>query len=320
MSNPSNERTKSAASVISLANNSDSFRERYESLGGRLLQKLQTTLVLEEILTIFTDEVRQVVNFQRIEYRHGAFTFAIEASPPGRHELDYNLTLQGAALGSLKIWRSYRYKEVEMEAMESLLGSLIYPLRNATLYREAQLAALTDSLTGAANKRAMDYQLQRDLNMANRYQQDLTFLLVDIDHFKRINDTFGHTAGDEVLKAVVERISKCCRSSDTVFRMGGEEFGVILAKATIGDALIIAERMRSIVAAESFIYADKTIPVTISIGCAAYRHDESGRALIERADVALYQAKRCGRNRTETASDYDYSAESTLNANAAVTA
>lgn len=301
MSNPSNERSQSEASVISLANNSEGFRERYEALGGRLLQKLQTTLVIEEILTIFSNEVRQVVNFQRIEYRHGDFNFNWEDVNPGRHEIDYNLNLQGADLGSLKFKRSYRYREAELEAMESLLGTLIYPLRNAMLYREAQLAALTDALTGAANKRAMDYQLQRDLSIANRYRQDLTFLLVDIDHFKRINDTHGHASGDEVLKAVVARISKCCRASDTVFRMGGEEFGIILAKATHDEALTIAERMRSVVAAEPFVHGGKSIAVTISIGCANYLESESSQALIARADAALYKAKGNGRNRIESA-------------------
>ncbi len=309
MSSPSNERTRSESSVISLANASDSFRERYASLAGRLLQKLQTTLVLEEILAIFTEEVKQVVNFHHAEYRHGAFCFSSAAGQAGRHQIDYQLTLQGSALGSLYFWRSYRFKEVEMEALESLIGSLIYPLRNATLYREAQLAALTDPLTGAANKRAMDYQLQRDLSMANRYHQELTFLLVDIDHFKRINDTYGHATGDSVLKAVVQRISRCCRSSDTVFRFGGEEFGVILAKANLADALIIAERMRMAVAADPFICGANRIPVTISIGCAPYLHDEPALALVERADAALYRAKRAGRNRTETATQAEKAPE-----------
>ncbi|MBK8973156.1 MAG: diguanylate cyclase [Hahellaceae bacterium] len=301
MATPGNERSKIEHSVISLANNSDNYRARIEALGGRLLQKLQTTLVLEEILSLFAEELRQLVNFHIFEYRHGSHHFVIDQKQTARHELDYKLTLRDADLGTLKLRRSYRFKEAEMEAVESLLGSLVYPLRNATLYREAQLAALTDSLTGAANKRALDYQMQRDLSFANRYQHPLTFLLIDIDHFKLINDTHGHAAGDAVLKAVVERINRCCRDSDTVFRLGGEEFGVILANASLTDAWVIAERMRQAVSDKPFAFGKVSIPVTISLGCANYHPNESGNELIARADAALYQAKRNGRNQTRIA-------------------
>lgn len=303
MLTPNNERSKIEQSVISLANNSDNYRARIEALGGRLLQKLQTTLVLEDILTLFAEELRQLVNFHTFEYRHGNLHFVIDQKQTARHELDYKLTLRDADLGSLKLRRSYRFKEAEMAAVESLLGCLIYPLRNATLYREAQLAALTDPLTGAANKRALDYQMQRDISLANRYQHPLTFLLIDIDHFKQINDTHGHAAGDAVLKAMVERINRCCRASDTVFRLGGEEFGVILANASLTDALIIAERMRQAVSDKPFAFGKVNIPVTISLGCAHFHLNESGNEFIERADAALYQAKRGGRNQTRIAQD-----------------
>lgn len=299
MPNNTNESNNSNTRIVSLANNSDSFRERYQSLAGTLMQKLQTTLEIEEILQIFAEEARHVVAFQRFTYHHTHCHLELGEEPnPGRHELDYQLSLQGSNLGRIRVRRSYRFQDVEMEAFESLVGSLIYPLRNASLYREAQRAALTDSLTGAANKRAFDYQIQRDISLARRYQQPLSLLLLDIDHFKQINDTHGHAAGDAVLRSVVEVIKRCCRDSDTVFRYGGEEFAVALPKANMTDGLIIAERIRNAVEDSGFQYQGTPIAVTLSIGCATHQDAESSNTLLERADQALYRAKRSGRNRT----------------------
>lgn len=298
MSNISNESSKSRQSVVSLANNSENFRERYQALAGTLLQKLQTSLELEEILQIFAEQVRHIVAFQRFTYHNNGCHLELGTEKNvGRHELDYQLSLQGQSLGSLKIQRSYRFQEVEMEAFEALVGSLIYPLRNATLYREAQMAALTDSLTGAANQRALSYQMTRDISLAKRYEQPLSMLVLDVDFFKQINDTYGHAGGDKVLQAVVQVINHCSRDSDSVFRCGGEEFAVILPNATPTDAIIIAERIRVAIEEYEFSHNGGVIKATISIGCATYRNGESGNQLMERADQALYCAKRSGRNR-----------------------
>lgn len=299
MATTNNEKTENQPSIVSLANNSDSFRERFQALGGRLLQRLQTTLELEEILALFAEEVRQIVNFQSFEYRlEGLSLFPVREEGAGRHEVDYSLTLQGRDLGAVLLRRSYRFKEVEMEALETLIGSLVYPLRNALMYREAQRAALTDALTGVANKRALDYQLPRELKIAQRYQQDISLLMLDIDYFKSINDTYGHAGGDLVLQRVAQQIQKCCRGADTLFRYGGEEFAVILPTASIGDAFVIAERIRSAVTEMNCPIAGNRVSVSVSIGCATYHPNESAMTLIERADAALYQAKRNGRNRT----------------------
>lgn len=300
MSKRSNDnRDANSQPVVSLASDSFTFRERLESLNGRLLQRLQTTLVLEDILEIFAEEIRHLIAFQRMTYHHSSvhLEIGVEKSA-GRHQLDYNLNLQGMNLGNLRVQRSFRFQEPEIAAFETLVGALIYPLRNATLYREAQLASLTDALTGAANKRALDYQLNRDVSLAKREQTALSALVLDIDHFKRINDGFGHAAGDSVLKSVVESIKANCRDSDTVFRSGGEEFVVLLANAGTRDAMIIAERIREAVAAYSFQYNGENIPVTLSIGCSTYTPNETGSTFIERADRALYLAKKTGRNKT----------------------
>jgi diguanylate cyclase (GGDEF)-like protein len=127
-------------------------------------------------------------------------------------------------------------------------------------------------------------------------------LLLDIDHFKRINDTHGHAAGDAVLRQLADLLKRTSRVEDLVFRYGGEEFAAVLPNASARAAVQIADRIRSVVEKYSFLWESQTIPVTLSIGVANLNGAEKdSQALIENADAALYQAKKSGRNRVVVA-------------------
>jgi diguanylate cyclase (GGDEF)-like protein len=127
-------------------------------------------------------------------------------------------------------------------------------------------------------------------------------LLLDIDHFKRINDTYGHAAGDAVLRQLAELLKRASRAEDLVFRYGGEEFAAVLPNATARAAVQIAERIRSVVEKYSFLWEGQTIPVTLSIGVASLHGAEmDSQALIQASDAALFEAKRNGRNRVAVA-------------------
>ena len=153
--------------------------------------------------------------------------------------------------------------------------------------------ATTDALTGVANRRAFDHRLQLELAVVERRGTPLSLLMLDVDHFKRINDTFGHEAGDKVLVAIAQLLNGCARVIDVVARVGGEEFAVILPDTDAGGAHEVGERMRIAVARSNWLGH----PTTISIGAATLHDKEDAASLYARADAALYAAKTSGRDR-----------------------
>ena len=161
------------------------------------------------------------------------------------------------------------------------------------LIQQLSELATTDALTGLNNRRVFDHRLQLELAIVERRNTPLSLLILDVDHFKRINDSFGHEAGDKVLVAIAQELSGCARVIDIVARIGGEEFAVILPNTCADGALEVAERMRTAVAQASGLEH----PATISIGAATLQPDEDATSLCARADAALYAAKAAGRNR-----------------------
>ncbi|MNN13161.1 Diguanylate cyclase DosC [compost metagenome] len=170
-------------------------------------------------------------------------------------------------------------------------------MRNALLYREATQSALRDPLTGAGNRIAMEQTLQREIDMSRRHQQPLSLLMLDIDHFKRVNDSHGHSAGDDVLKAIAATIKAQLRNVDMVFRYGGEEFLVLLSNTSREAAAMVGERLRYATQAAEYYADGHLIELTVSLGCSTLLPGESADSLLRRADSALYVAKREGRNR-----------------------
>jgi diguanylate cyclase (GGDEF)-like protein len=156
-----------------------------------------------------------------------------------------------------------------------------------------------DGLTGLYNHREIDRRLDEEVGRQHRYGRPFSLLMLDLDHFKAVNDSHGHQIGDEVLRAVAARIQAELRPTDQVARYGGEEFMVILAETPGPGALAVAERIRAVVAARSIAFAgDLEIPITVSVGVAAFPEDAaSGGGIVAAADKALYAAKAAGRNR-----------------------
>jgi diguanylate cyclase (GGDEF)-like protein len=170
--------------------------------------------------------------------------------------------------------------------------------RSFHLQREYEQAAKTDLLTGVHNRRWMSEMFPRQLARSEFSGQPAALVMADIDHFKRINDTYGHATGDVVLKAVARRLSDTLRPTDFLVRYGGEEFVALLPGATQESAAIAGERLRRAVADTEYRAheAEVALRVTVSIGIAMLRLGEALDPLIERADVALYRAKAGGRN------------------------
>ena len=169
---------------------------------------------------------------------------------------------------------------------------------DAAFYGRMQQMATTDPLTGAGNRLALSQEMERQEAERERYKRPYSVLLVDLDHFKTVNDRFGHGVGDETLREVASVILRNLRNSDRIFRYGGEEFVAILPETGCDGAAYVAERVREGVEAASFRAGEKVVRMTVSIGVA-----EAGTGdVLVRADHALYAAKRRGRNRVRTAS------------------
>jgi diguanylate cyclase (GGDEF)-like protein/PAS domain S-box-containing protein len=160
--------------------------------------------------------------------------------------------------------------------------------------QELEQQALVDPMTGLPNRRYLEQQLQARIDEHNRYRWPFGVLLLDIDRFKLVNDTYGHDAGDRALRVVARTLGGNARIYDTVGRWGGEEFLAILANVEIGKIVQIADRFRSLVASS---HIEASIHVTISIGAAAVTEAETAESIFRRVDGQLYRAKESGRNR-----------------------
>ncbi|HQY64174.1 MAG: GGDEF domain-containing protein [Myxococcales bacterium] len=171
----------------------------------------------------------------------------------------------------------------------------------ARYHEEIYLLMMSDALTQARNKRAFDEALPREISRAERYRRELSLVVFDIDHFKRINDTHGHVAGDSVLQQLGGLVRARVREHDTFARVGGEEFALLLPEVDVGGAGVVAEKLRASVASAVFSVRDLEFTITISAGCATWRPGCSAAELYERADKALYAAKQGGRNRVVAA-------------------
>ena len=168
--------------------------------------------------------------------------------------------------------------------------------RLATLLKQVEQLATHDELTGVLNRRALVMELERECARAERSGAPLSIALIDLDHFKRINDKYGHAAGDQVLRAFAVTVNTVMRTTDAFGRYGGEEFLIVLAIDAPKLALKVMERIRAAVAATDWNAIADGLAVTLSAGIASYRKGDTMEQLLRRADLALYEAKHAGRN------------------------
>ena len=270
-------------------------------LRQQLSLQLQTSLEPQRILGTFYREIQRLVPLDALIYQHKSSDLRLEFGQRGHHSISYSLSHEGEHLGELVFRRNQRFSEQEQGNIESLLAALLFPMRNALLYRTATQSALRDPLTGAGNRIAMDQTLQREIDLSRRHLQPLSVLMLDIDHFKQVNDTHGHSTGDDVLKAVAASIKNQLRNVDMVFRYGGEEFLILLSNTTREAAAMVGERLRLAVQSQEYLADSHMIVLTVSLGCSTLLPGESAESLLRRADSALYVAKREGRNRLKMA-------------------
>jgi diguanylate cyclase (GGDEF)-like protein len=211
------------------------------------------------------------------------------------------LILGGRTLGaiSLDAYRRYAFTEGDLQLLVSFAATATTAIQNAQLYSEVQRQAITDPLTGLYNRRGFFELGRREVERANRFARPLTAMMIDIDLFKQVNDTKGHSIGDQVLAGVASQIEHQLRQVDLPGRYGGDEFIALLPETDLFNAYQAAERLRRSIAKVIYPTENEPVRITVSIGIAALKHSsETLETLIERADQALYSAKQAGRNRT----------------------
>ncbi|WP_321351542.1 GGDEF domain-containing protein [Halopseudomonas oceani] len=268
----------------------------FQNTQRNLMQNLQTSLELDRVLQVFFSALQDLLLIDSLEYRHTSVTTPLLFGQPGLHRCSYRMSHAGNYLGELQLSRQTRFAEDELLSIEGLLATLMFPLRNALLYREALACALNDTLTGAGNRLALNQNLERDIRSSKRSGQPLSLMVLDVDHFKSVNDRYGHAYGDEALKAMVDCVTATLRNVDCLYRLGGEEFVVLLNNTDAEACHLVAERIRQSIEELQFQIDGQPLPMTASLGHATLRSQDDARSLLDRADQRMYQAKRNGRN------------------------
>ena len=301
-----------------------------EREGMKVTLALSETLELKEVLERLLDSLGRAVRFDEasvlVETRDGmdvivsrgprgkdksqrivptaahverAVTTHLPALNDGRQMMALPLIQRGVAIGVVCLESHHAYTDAEVRLTQSLTQPAAMAVENARLFDEVQRLATLDGLTGTYNRRHFMELAQREYDNARRFGHPLTAMMLDVDHFKRINDRHGHHVGDQVLRILADRCRTALRSVDVLGRYGGEEFAILLPGSTQHHAAtVLAERIRRRVADEPIPTDDGAVKVTVSVGVAEL--DEEMRNpgdLFKRADAALYEAKQAGRNR-----------------------
>jgi diguanylate cyclase (GGDEF)-like protein len=264
-----------------------------------ITRALQSTLDVERLIELFSAQTHPLVAHDGMVYRNASQAILFKIGHEAHHSCTYRLMMGSQNLGELEFLRGMRFSSREIARLEELLTLLLQPLRNTLLYRYALWSASKDPLTGINNRGAMDTALRREVELAHRHETPLSLLVMDIDHFKSVNDRYGHTMGDCALRHVADCAASCIRGSDMLFRYGGEEFVVLTSNTEWFGGLMLAERLRTAIEAMECTCNEVRLRMTVSLGVSTLEADDDPAALFARADEALYQAKLEGRNQAQ---------------------
>jgi diguanylate cyclase (GGDEF)-like protein len=261
----------------------------------KLSNRLHSQIEIEKLISVFADEIKPMINLDDIIYKLPHENSQVNNK--GRHFASYNMEFNNISLGEIFFIRRHRFIEEENHFIEKILITLLSPLFNAIKYYDAMQEAQTDPLTGALNRLGLDKGFNREIDLARRNKDDLSILVLDIDHFKKVNDTYGHDFGDTILKEISTHIKSYIRATDVFSRFGGEEFVVLLNNTNRSGALLLAERIRQQIEQTYVLFKNEKVFYTASIGVATLHDNDDRIRLFNRADKALYEAKENGRNR-----------------------
>lgn len=260
-------------------------------LGNLLHSQLSSQWVIDQ----FYRESQKALGYNGLIYQYPRDKNGFSHGVLGGHSCSYDLVLNTDYLGTLDLYKAQPFAERELLLIEQYLHVLLHPLRNALLYQKAERRAFRDHLTGARNRAAFDADLASEIDLAQRHGHPLSLIVMDIDHFKKINDSQGHSFGDQVLKCISEAAEEVIRGGDQLYRYGGEEFVIIAPHSALDGTRLLAERLRSRIYDPDHCGING-LTLSASFGVAQLREGERAEELFARADQSLYAAKYNGRN------------------------
>lgn len=210
----------------------------------------------------------------------------------------YSFYLDDKPCGGICLYKLEELDYSKCKYYETMINELLLLLKMRYIYSETEYCSVTDGLTGLYNRRHFESNIEREFLRVRRYHSVLSLAMIDIDFFKKVNDTYGHQYGDYVLKTISEILQKSFRKTDMIYRYGGEELVIILPETTMKNSFIPLERVREKIQNYDFVYNGVHTNVTISIGIGEYNESvQSQQMLVENTDEALYKAKQTGRNK-----------------------
>lgn len=274
-------------------------RERLEPLA--LLRELHSSLDPAEVMARFVRQLRGHFDVEAVSFEHADFGWQDGAGTS--EQCRFGLRPAGSPLGKLVLGRNHPFSRSERAELARLADLLSHPLRNAIDHAALQRQACEDGLTGLLNRRALERILPRELAVATRESRPLALALLDLDHFKQINDRWGHAAGDRILCDVSAAMSRALRQSDLAFRIGGEEFVLLLPDTDEFGAARVLQRLRVLLPKVARSRTGGVRPELehggpgFSAGIACATAEVTPDQLLARADSAMYLAKQAGRNR-----------------------
>ncbi|MBL7000238.1 MAG: diguanylate cyclase [Gammaproteobacteria bacterium] len=255
--------------------------EHNDTEEGRLENKRLQTLMQENVDSIQA-KVNQETDLQRLKASISNNLNSIKTGVAAFIAKD-NARYQKAELRNNSLQQQIKFMEQESDQLQQKLT-------------ENRQKLMFDALTGVRSRLAYDELLDQELTRWSRYQETFSFAILDIDHFKRVNDVFGHNAGDKALQVVANMLARHIRKTDLLFRIGGEEFVLLLPKTSLDHATPLVEKIRNSVTSANFRFKQEKVDITLSAGLTAILPGDDCETIYERADSALYQAKNGGRN------------------------
>ncbi|EWH11930.1 hypothetical protein DS2_02063 [Catenovulum agarivorans DS-2] len=265
---------------------------------SNLSERLHASLDLQRIVQVFADEVAKYVQICGVRIQTEAVTVQTERFVEGifEHITELHINQKSVAILTYASYREFEHQDLKL--LQGLQHKLTMPVFNGLQYYLLQQQTVKDHLTQLGNRAGFDEQFDLAIARTHRDGQPLTLLVIDLDNFKRANDSFGHDMGDEVLKTFAKILRRCIRRSDLAFRFGGDEFAVLLNNAEEDIAMRVAARVQALVSQNALMHQCQ---VSASIGSATWQLDETSKQLFRRADNALYHAKDCGKNQLKCA-------------------
>lgn len=260
---------------------------------NRILRQLMTSIDLHQLASLFYKTLHSKLNANavKIQFSTGSLTIGDAENSCNIKTLDL---FSGSDIeASVSYCLSQMLNVNDSQVLQELHTLFQYPLKNALEHYRVKQLAMKDSLTGLGNRTSYREALLRQIGVAQRQQTTFTLLLIDMDKFKQVNDSFGHQAGDKVLLAMADVMQSTIRDSDYAFRLGGDEFCCLLTDSDEQDSQTVAERLQRAVRNEPTL---REYDVSCSIGSASHRTSDDTETLFARADSALYAAKGNGRN------------------------